>query len=109
MAAFVACNQLDGLMQAVPPGADLQDAQVVDVRMPVEIEQDPVSVARHAIVIPLEEFRERMGTLDPARRTVVVCRSGNRSYVAVRILTQKGFADVANLTGGVRLRHYARG
>jgi rhodanese-related sulfurtransferase len=40
---------------------------------------------------------------------VVVCATGHRSYIAVRILQQSGFADVANLSGGALLRRYARG
>jgi rhodanese-related sulfurtransferase len=31
---------------------------------------------------------------------VVHCRSGFRAHLAVRQLKQRGFADVANLTGG---------
>jgi len=34
------------------------------------------------------------------RRIVVHCRSGFRAHLAVRILKQHGFADVANVTGG---------
>jgi len=34
------------------------------------------------------------------RRILVHCRSGFRSHLAVRILMQKGFSNVANITGG---------
>ena len=34
------------------------------------------------------------------RRIVVYCRSGFRAHLAVRILKENGFADVANVTGG---------
>ncbi|HOU90340.1 MAG TPA: rhodanese-like domain-containing protein [Polyangiaceae bacterium] len=57
--------------------------------------------------VPVDELRERLGELDPARPTVVVCATGRRSYVAARILAQRGFATVKSLDGGVTLRESA--
>jgi tRNA 2-thiouridine synthesizing protein A len=54
--------------------------------------------------IPLDHLRERLGELDPRRPTVVVCRSGKRGYLGARILSQRGFEDVAVLTGGMVAR-----
>jgi rhodanese-related sulfurtransferase len=57
-----------------------------------------------ALNIPLDDLRERLGELDPSRPTVVVCRSGKRGYLGARILSQRGFEDVAVLTGGMVAR-----
>ena len=54
------------------------------------------------MLIPLDSLRERMGELDKAKPVYVHCHSGQRSYVASRILCQNGF-EVYNLSGGYRL------
>ena len=54
------------------------------------------------INIPLDSLRERMGELEPGKAVYVCCHSGQRSYMAGRILMQNGF-DVFNLSGGYRL------
>ncbi|MFW5833484.1 MAG: FAD-dependent oxidoreductase [Pseudomonadota bacterium] len=107
MAAFAAQNELDGLARHVPPDQDLRDCQVVDVRQPAELAELAFAGAAHARHIPLRDLRARLGELDPARPTVLACRTGLRSYVGVRILAQHGFRDVANLSGGVAMRDYA--
>ena len=53
-----------------------------------------------AIHIPLHHLRDRIDQLDKDRETVVYCRTGLRSYLAARILMQKGFTRMENLTGG---------
>jgi NADPH-dependent 2,4-dienoyl-CoA reductase/sulfur reductase-like enzyme/rhodanese-related sulfurtransferase len=70
--------------------------QLVDVRTDEEARRGMIPGAVH---IPLHELRRRLSELDPARTTVVYCRTGIRSYIASRILTQRGFADVRNLSG----------
>ena len=49
--------------------------------------------------IPVDELRERLGELAPAKPVYVNCQSGLRSYLACRILTQRGFT-CAHLSGG---------
>ena len=51
--------------------------------------------------LPLDELRERLGELDPAKPVYVMCQSGLRSYLACRILTQHGFTCY-NFAGGYR-------
>ncbi|MFZ9090586.1 MAG: rhodanese-like domain-containing protein, partial [Planctomycetaceae bacterium] len=57
--------------------------------------------------IPVDELRERLHELDPARPTVVSCGVGIRAHTAQRILLQHGFATVLNLSGGAALRRRA--
>lgn len=107
-AAFAACNELDGLIGVAPSDADLADYQVVDVRSGKEVQAAPLADASHALHIPLDELRDRIGELDPSRPTVVSCASGVRSYNAGRILKQHGFDTVLNLNGAAKMRSLAR-
>lgn len=53
------------------------------------------------INIPVDELRERLHEIDPAKPVYVICQSGLRSYIAVRILEGNGF-DAYNFAGGFR-------
>ena len=107
MAAFAACNQLDGVESFVPADADLTSTQILDVRSAAEAQNTPLAKAEEAINIPLDELRERLNELDPDKPTVVTCATGLRAHVAVRILKQHGFQKVANISGGATLRNRA--
>ncbi len=75
------------------------DASVlVDVREPHEVAEGTLPGARN---IPLGELGARVVELDPASRVVLLCRSGRRSEHAASFLTERGFADVVNLDGGM--------
>src|SRR6185369_11404200 len=54
-----------------------------------------------AFLIPLNDLPRRLAELDPQRETVVHCRSGSRSAMAVEFLLANGFKDVKNLAGGI--------
>ncbi|MFO1038330.1 MAG: FAD-dependent oxidoreductase [Geminicoccaceae bacterium] len=107
MAAFAAQNDLDGLVRFVLPETDLAPYQVIDVRQPEEAAGKPLIDAPHAHVVPLGQLRSRLSEIDPAKPTVLTCRTGLRAYVAARILAQHGFTDIANLSGGAAMRDYA--
>lgn len=107
MAGFAAANERDGLVQFVQPGVDLSTTQVVDMRTAPETAKQPLVDAPHALHIPIDELRRRLGELDPGRPTVAVCASGLRSYIGARILMQHGFRNVADLTGGAAMRAHA--
>ncbi len=101
MAAFTACNDLDGIPQLVLPNADLSEMQIVDVRTPTEREKLPLA---RAVPIEVDGFSGHLGELDPERTTVVVCHSGKRAHVAASWLKSSGFKKVFNLTGGMSIR-----
>jgi sulfur dioxygenase len=84
-----------------------QTVQILDVREPQEF-GGPLGHIRGAILIPLGELAERSGELARDRPIVAVCRAGSRSAQATAILREAGFADVANLAGGM-LRWRAEG
>ncbi|MFI4876960.1 MAG: FAD-dependent oxidoreductase [Blastopirellula sp. JB062] len=107
MAAFSACNHLDGVDQFVDSDANLAGLQVIDVRTEKEVSGKPLASADDAVAIPIDELRERLGELDPTRSTVVSCGVGVRAHAAARILRQNGFAEVRNLSGGALVRAWA--
>jgi rhodanese-related sulfurtransferase len=104
-AAFAACNQLDGVDTFLPADGDLSAVQLVDVRTVGEVERIPLAGGSHAINIPVDELRDRLGELDPSQETVVSCGVGIRAHVAACILRQHGFANVRNLSGGATVRN----
>ena len=73
-------------------------AQFIDVREPDEYVDGSLPGTTN---IPLTEFVDRKGELDPSRRVVLLCRSGGRSTQAAEYLTSNGFTDVVNLEGGM--------
>ena len=76
-----------------------ENAILLDVRTEAEYAAGNIAGARN---IPLDSLRERLGELDKSKTIYVHCRSGQRSYLACRILTQNGF-DCLNLAGGYLL------
>jgi molybdopterin/thiamine biosynthesis adenylyltransferase/rhodanese-related sulfurtransferase len=74
------------------------DFELLDVREPYEWAIARLPGARH---IPLGTLPDVLHELDPARETIVYCKSGMRSMAAATQLAGAGFARVANLTGGI--------
>ena len=75
-------------------------AQIVDVREAPEF-IDPLGHLAGAQRVPLSQLLDRLGELDRSRPVVTVCRSGARSAQASLLLAKAGFAQVANLAGGM--------
>jgi NADPH-dependent 2,4-dienoyl-CoA reductase/sulfur reductase-like enzyme/rhodanese-related sulfurtransferase len=75
-----------------------ENLNLIDVRYSEECLQE--GMIPGAIHIPLDRLRDHIDQLDRDRETVVYCATGLRSYLATRILMQKGFIRVKNLTGG---------
>lgn len=111
IAGYVASNVLNGFHEIIQ-WHELRDLladqtntlQLVDVRTPEEFEIITIPRARN---IPLSTLRQRLGELDPNLPTVVFCQIGMRGYLAYRILKQAGFADLRNLTGGIKTYNWA--
>ncbi len=74
--------------------------QIIDVREPREF-TDVLGHIRGARLLPLSQLLERVGEIDLAGPVVAVCRSGARSAQATVLLKRAGFAEVANLAGGM--------
>ncbi|MFZ5782555.1 MAG: rhodanese-like domain-containing protein [Pseudomonadota bacterium] len=86
---------------------NLGKIHLVDVREPAEF-TGPLGHIRGAIPLPLGELAARATELPRDKPLVAVCRAGSRSAHATAILQKAGFAEVANLPGGM-LRWRAEG
>lgn len=104
LAAFTACNDVDGITPIAQVDASLEGKQIVDVRTKQELIGGSIAGAKH---IPVDELRSRLDELDAATPTVTVCRSGQRGHIAARILHGHGFESVEDLTGGMLMHHHA--
>jgi rhodanese-related sulfurtransferase len=70
---------------------------IVDVREPAEYAFNHIP---GAISIPLGEIESRMNALDPSEELYVICRTGRRSGMACRQLSDKGYR-VSNVVPGM--------
>jgi rhodanese-related sulfurtransferase len=88
------------LLEERVAGRQGTDIQIIDVREPAEFADELGRIAG-ARLIPLSSLPGRLGEIDRTHPVVTVCRSGARSAQAVVLLQKSGFADVANLAGGM--------
>lgn len=91
-------NEMDDLVDtiSVEELKNKENPYILDVRT---VEEYNLSHIDGAINIPLDELRENLEKLDKSKEIIVHCHSGLRSYLACRILQQKGY-NVKNLIGG---------
>ena len=104
MAGFMAENLSHGLLRQF----HLEDLEslprdgsvtLLDVRTREEYESGHME---GFVNIPVDELRDRLGELPGGKPVYVVCQSGLRSYVACRMLEQRGY-PCYNFSGGYRL------
>jgi len=105
-AGFVATNDVTGfspligvreLRDILANEALRQQYYIVDVRTPEEFEASHLD---GALNFPLDELREFADEVPRSRPIIVYCRSGFRAHLALRILRNRGFKEIRNLTGG---------
>jgi len=100
MAGFLAANLLRGDVRfwyAEDHPDATRGALLLDVRRRDEFDEWHVPGSLH---VPHTELRDRLDELPRDRPIRCYCRSGQRSYLAYRLLVQSGFDDVATLAGG---------
>lgn len=101
MAGFVAENVLSGKLKQYFP-EDVtglpRDGSVtlLDVRTPAECSRGMID---GFVNIPVDELRARVGEIDRSKPVYLHCKSGQRSYIACRILEGLGY-ECHNLAGG---------
>lgn len=76
---------------------DLKDSYLIDVRTSAEFNSRTIE---GAINIPVSEIRKNPDIIPKNRKVILFCNRGFQSYVASRILIQKGFDNVFSLSGG---------
>ncbi len=105
MAGFMAENILSGLVRQVPVTALStlpRDGSIVLLDTRTDAEYARGHAEGFDTHIPLDSLRERLHELEPSKPVYVMCQSGLRSYLACRILSQRGY-DCYNVAGGYRL------
>lgn len=104
MAGYAAINIVEGFTDTAQwyEVDELQENgwTLLDVRGEEEIANN--GEMPDAINIPLNDLRGRLDELDKNRSYLVSCHSGQRSYIAERIMKQNGFT-VKNLDGAFAL------
>ena len=100
MAGFVGTNLLKGdvaFWYAEEFPAKTADGMILDVRSTQEYELWHIP---GAVNITLGKLREQLAKIPRDRPLFVYCRVGFRSYLAYRLLRQKGFDRITTLAGG---------
>lgn len=72
-------------------------AMFIDVRSPSELSQ---GFAPYAVNIPLNELKHRMSELPKDKDLLIYCRSGRRSEIATKFLSNNGYTRAYNVLGG---------
>ncbi len=70
---------------------------LVDVRHPYEFKRGTIE---GAINIPVDDLRNRINEIPKDKNVIIFCKQGLRGYIAYKILKQKGFENIKNLSGG---------
>lgn len=77
-------------------------AILIDVRTKDEFDQGHITGSLNADFNNSDQFASYLESLDKKAKYLVYCRSGNRSGQAVKMMEQKGFTNLTNLTGGIQ-------
>jgi len=100
---YIACNVADNVYDVVHWNEIDHIAKnggfLLDVRTSREFNQSHIE---GSINIELDELRDRIDEIPVSKDTpiYVICRSGLRAYLAIRILKGHGFKKLYNLSGG---------
>ena len=79
---------------------DIDNAMLIDIRSKAEFERETIN---GAVNIFTPELRERYKELPRDKKIILFCNTGFQSYVASRILIQRGFDNVYSLAAGITL------
>lgn len=78
---------------------DQEKSILIDVRTPEEYSLGTIEGAKN---IPVDELRNRLSEFPQDREIIVFCQVGLRAYIASKILRQKRYKNVKNLSGGYK-------
>lgn len=103
IAGYVASNIVNGTMPVVywrdVKEMDRSKVFILDVRTPAEFSLGSIE---GAVNIPLDELRGRLDDIPADKEIVIFCAVGLRGYLALKILTGRGFKNVKNVSGGYK-------
>lgn len=75
-----------------------RDIEIIDVREQAEYAFGHI---RGSKSIPFGELESRINEIDSSKTVYVICRTGNRSDYAAKLLSEKGFNQVFNVIPGI--------
>jgi len=108
VAGYVASNILKGDCSVFHwdeiASIDRERSVLLDVRTKMEYD---IGTIEGAVNIPLDELRDRLDEIPKDKDVYIFCQAGLRGYLAYRILFQKGYTRIKNLSGGYRVYHLA--
>jgi adenylyltransferase/sulfurtransferase len=98
-------SQSDGVRSATPAEIRArldagEDLLLVDVREPEEI---AIASIKGALIRPMSQAPNWIGTLPREGDMVILCHHGMRSMHIARALAERGHTNLINLTGGIDL------
>lgn len=76
------------------------ETMLIDIRDPKDFDQEHIE---KAINIPLTALRHNLDSIPHDKKVILYCRYGVGSYVASRILENRGFDNIYVLNGGMEL------
>ena len=79
---------------------DLENSYLIDVRPAASYKMKTIP---DSVNIPISEIRDRVDEIPADRKVVLFCNTGHTSYIAARILAQRGFSNVYSFMGGLEL------
>ena len=85
------------LEEVFPEDVIDKEVNYLDVRMPIEYEEEHIPQAR---LVPMDELRKKYGTLNQNTEYYVYCQSGLRSASAAFLLNSQGF-KAKSIKGGL--------
>ncbi len=103
---FAGANTARGLMPAMTPARLIEELAESEAPLVLDVRTHQEFALGHlegALNIPVDELRERLAEIPREAPLAVHCRSGYRSYVAQRILLNRGWTNVRNVLGGYLL------
>jgi len=102
IAGYVASNILKGDHDIVHwdelNKIDRKKYILIDVRTAKEYNQGTIE---GAVNIYVDELRNNLDKIPINKKIILFCKQGLRGYIANKILKQKGFKNIANLSGGI--------
>jgi len=108
IAGYVASNIVTNRMPVVHwreiEATNLDDITLLDVRSRTELLDGFIRGSKN---IPLDELRERMDEIPTDKPIYINCAIGLRGYLALKVLTQHGFKNVKNVSGGYKTYNLA--
>jgi len=108
IAGYVASNIVTNKMPVVHwreiEATNSDEITLLDVRSRTELLDGFIRGSKN---IPLDELRERLDEIPTDKPIYINCAIGLRGYLALKILTQHGFKNVKNVSGGYKTYNLA--